>query len=65
MPRKVLVVSEVADLFRVHPKAVVRWCNDGKLPHFATLGGHRRFYEDEILPLLTSETAGQRVSEIV
>lgn len=41
--REYLTVSEVADLFHVSPKTVVRWANDGRLPYMATLGGHRRF----------------------
>jgi excisionase family DNA binding protein len=36
-------VQEVADLFHVSSKTVVRWANDGKLPHMVTMGGHRRF----------------------
>lgn len=53
--RRVLTGTEVARLFRVDPYTVVRWTRTGKLPCFKTLGGHRRFYEDEILPLLTDE----------
>lgn len=41
--REYLTVSEVADLFHVSSKTVVRWANDGRLPYMATLGGHRRF----------------------
>lgn len=42
-PREYLTVSEVAELFHVTSKTVVRWANDGRLPYMATLGGHRRF----------------------
>lgn len=41
--REYLTVSEVAELFHVTSKSVVRWANEGRLPHMATLGGHRRF----------------------
>jgi len=41
--RDYLRVSEVAELFHVSPKTIVRWAQDGKLPHIVTLGGHRRF----------------------
>lgn len=50
--RPLLTVREVASLFAVNPKTVVRWSNDGKIRPVKTLGGHRRFYEDEILSLL-------------
>lgn len=43
-----LGVAEVAELFHVSTKTVVRWANDGKLPHMATLGGHRRFPRSEM-----------------
>ena len=38
-----LTVSEVADIFHVSSKTIVRWADDGRLPHMVTLGGHRRF----------------------
>jgi len=40
--------GEVADMFRVDPKTVTRWANDGKLSAIRTLGGHRRFREEEV-----------------
>ena len=49
---KVLTVSEVAALFSVAPETVKRWANEGRLPYFRTLGGHRRFREVEVLALL-------------
>lgn len=52
--RVVLTVNEVAGMFKVDPKTVTRWANEGRLPHFKTLGGHRRFYEDEVKPHLAS-----------
>jgi excisionase family DNA binding protein len=52
--RVVLTAGEAAQLFRVDPKTVSRWAGQGKLPCFRTLGGHRRFYEDEIKPLVES-----------
>ena len=38
-----LRVAEVAEMFHVSTKTVVRWASEGKLPHVLTLGGHRRF----------------------
>jgi len=46
--------GEVADMFRVDPKTVTRWANDGKLSAIRTLGGHRRFREEEVNELRLS-----------
>ncbi len=43
--------AEVARLFRVDPKTVHRWVKAGKLACLRTPGGHRRYYEDEVLAL--------------
>ena len=43
-----LTPSEVAALFRVDPKTVTRWAQQGKLRSIRTLGGHRRYRESEI-----------------
>lgn len=37
-----LTPKEVANAMRVDPKTVSRWCEDGKLDHIATPGGHYR-----------------------
>ncbi|MEO7443527.1 MAG: helix-turn-helix domain-containing protein [Acidimicrobiales bacterium] len=50
--RDYLTVSDVAILFHVSTKTVVRWANDGRLPYMSTLGGHRRFPRAEIEDLL-------------
>jgi len=47
---------EVAALFRVDPKTISRWAQDGKLPFVLTLGGHRRFRESDVLALLAGST---------
>jgi excisionase family DNA binding protein len=47
-PRKLLNTAEVAEMFSVHPKTVSRWHGSGKIGGIRTLGGHKRFYEDEI-----------------
>lgn len=46
--RDYLRVAEVAELFHVSTKTVVRWATEGKLPHVLTLGGHRRFPRADI-----------------
>lgn len=53
--RDYLTVSEVATLFHVSTKTVVRWANDGRLPYMSTLGGHRRFPRAEIEQLLAGQ----------
>lgn len=49
---KLLTPSEVAAIFRVDPKTVTRWAKVGKLSSIRTLGGHRRFREQEVRLLL-------------
>jgi excisionase family DNA binding protein len=52
-----LRTSQVAELLHVSPKTVSRWAQEGKLPYLRTLGGHRRFPDQEIRALL--ETLSQ------
>ena len=47
-----LTPAEVAALFRVDPKTVTRWAKAGKLSSIRTLGGHRRYREDEVRRVL-------------
>jgi excisionase family DNA binding protein len=47
-----LTPAEVAALFRVDPKTVTRWAKAGKLTSIRTLGGHRRYRENEVRALL-------------
>lgn len=49
---KLLTPAQVARLFGVNEKTVVRWANAGKLRTTRTLGGHRRFDRDEVMRLL-------------
>ncbi|MBN2176551.1 MAG: helix-turn-helix domain-containing protein [Demequinaceae bacterium] len=51
---KLLTPSEVAAIFRVDPKTVTRWAKVGKLSSIRTLGGHRRFREEEVQMLLAA-----------
>ncbi len=50
-----LTPAEVAALFRVNPKTVTRWARAGKISAIRTLGGHRRFREDEIRAILDGD----------
>lgn len=56
--REYLRVAEVADLFHVSTKTVVRWATEGKLPHVLTLGGHRRFPRADIEKVVESLQRG-------
>jgi excisionase family DNA binding protein len=42
-----LTSGEVAALYRVATKTVVRWADTGRLRCVRTLGGHRRFPADQ------------------
>jgi excisionase family DNA binding protein len=48
--------AEVAALFRVDPKTVTRWADAGKLTAVRTLGGHRRYLQDEVQNLLVASS---------
>lgn len=48
--------AEVAALFRVDPKTVTRWADAGKLTPVRTLGGHRRYRQDEVQNLLVASS---------
>jgi excisionase family DNA binding protein len=50
-----LTPAEVAILFRVDPKTVTRWARAGRITSIRTLGGHRRYREDEVRALLRGE----------
>jgi excisionase family DNA binding protein len=53
-PREALLTpGEVAALFRVDPKTVTRWAKAGKLTAIRTLGGHRRYRENEVREYLS------------
>ena len=48
--------AEVAALFRVDPKTVTRWADAGKLTAVRTLGGHRRYRQDEVQNLVVASS---------
>jgi excisionase family DNA binding protein len=47
-----LTPGEVATMFRVTNKTVLRWANEGRLTSVRTLGGHRRYRSAEVQALL-------------
>lgn len=52
---KLLTPVEVALIFRVDPKTVVRWAAAGRLTSIRTPGGHRRFRESDVTRLLRGD----------
>lgn len=49
---RLLTPAEVAHLFRVDTKTVTRWAQARALTSVRTIGGHRRYREDEVLAVL-------------
>ena len=49
---RLLTTSEVARLFRVDSKTVMRWAKAGQVKSIRTPGGHWRFPSGEIFTLL-------------
>ena len=52
---ELMTPAEVAAAFRVDAKTVTRWAIAGKIDHFQTLGGHRRYYAAQINALLNGQ----------
>lgn len=49
---EMIAPGEVARMFGVDPKTVIRWANAGKVPSIRTPGGHRRFSRKDVEKLL-------------
>ncbi|MYR35468.1 BldC family transcriptional regulator [Nocardiopsis alba] len=47
-----LTPQEVAQAFRVDPKTVRLWAQEGRLRWVRTLGGHRRYFKSDVQRLL-------------
>ncbi len=43
-----LTSGDVAQMFGVDVTTVGRWADEGRLPHFKTPGGNRRFRREDI-----------------
>lgn len=52
IPNRLMTPAEVAARFRVDPKTVTRWANQGLLPCIRTPGGHRRYLRSGVEHLL-------------
>jgi len=57
-PPRYLTRGDVASLFGVAPATVTAWARQGRLGYISTLGGHRRYRQEDIFALLTE--AGHR-----
>jgi excisionase family DNA binding protein len=53
---ELLTPAEVAALFGVDPRTLVRWAKAGQIGSVRTLGGHRRYRRAEVERLLSGET---------
>lgn len=51
-----LTPAEVARKFGVDVRTLTRWAKAGKLTSIRTLGGHRRYFADEVEALRKPET---------
>lgn len=54
---KLMSPCEVAALFRVDPKTVLRWAKVGLLESFRTPGGHRRYRPRDVEELMNRSQA--------
>lgn len=52
---RMLTPRTVAAMFGVNVKTIRRWAAAGMLPHVLTVGGHRRYPEDQIKEMLTRQ----------
>lgn len=44
-----LTPAQAGAIFGVDPKTITRWAEAGKIPCTRTMGGHRRFKEEDVL----------------
>ena len=50
-----LTCGDVAKLFNVSAVTVAKWADAGKLPHFKTPFGHRRFHLQDVEKMRRTE----------
>lgn len=50
-----LTPGQVAEIFRVSPKAVAHWATRGWIPCIKLPSGHRRYYWSDVRKLLKTE----------
>lgn len=55
MNKKRYTLKEVASLFMVSESTVRHWCNNDGFDCYRTVGGHRRFRNDQIRDYMASK----------
>jgi excisionase family DNA binding protein len=58
--QKTLSTGDLVTMLGVSRTTVHRWAVSGVLPSFKTLGGHHRFIEAEVLPIMRRRGMTQR-----
>lgn len=58
-PEVMLTPGQAAAILGVDPKTVSRYAKEGKIPHTRTPGGHRRYFETDVLALRGMREAGE------
>jgi excisionase family DNA binding protein len=51
---ELLTVGELVAIFKVHPRTVARWADEGKIDAIRTPGGQRRFRRSEVAAFLNN-----------
>ena len=54
--RELLTTREAAGVLRVSSRTVTRWADQGRLRAVRTLGGHRRYFEPDVVTLAANRT---------
>jgi len=52
---RLLTIKEAADILRVSPRTLRRWDETGKLEAIKTVGGHRRYCQEDVLQFIGVE----------
>lgn len=52
MAEKTYTTFQIADMCGVRPTTIIKWIKQNKLRAFATVGGHRRIRESDLVPFL-------------
>lgn len=61
--KNVMSTGDVAELFGVNVKTVIRWADEGKLRYFRTPGGHRRYRAEDVRPFLEIDQDAEQAAE--